>query len=129
MYIGNNTKWEKNVFQQTQRWQLMIRNWVINNNHHPVLIVKYEELKDSTLPEVKRMLDFLHIRYDDEILKEKLNDHSFNRFHRNHKNEKFVHYTSEQAEYVRAVVEDTIYLLKEHNLEQLIDMKSYCSME
>ena len=44
----------------------MLRNWVILGKDHPVLLVKYENLKNNTLGEVKRMLHFMKVEFSDK---------------------------------------------------------------
>ena len=61
----------------------MIRNWLVNSRNHPVLLVKYEELKQNTLQEVLRMLNFLMVPYSKDMVEQRLAA-GFNSFQRSH---------------------------------------------
>ena len=96
----------------------MIRNWLVNNRNHPVLVVKYEELKQNTLQEVLRMLNFLKVPYSKDMVVEKLTA-GFNSFQRSHHEDDFDHYIPEQRNFVRKVVISTNKLLEENHLSHL----------
>lgn len=51
-------------------WQQTAVNWILNNKHHPVLVVTYEQLKNHTSREFLRILNFLDVPYSSEKLAE-----------------------------------------------------------
>ena len=54
------------------RWRTLF-SWVINGtDHHPTLVVRYEDLKQNTMRQVKTMLDFLQFSYKEEVMKNNL---------------------------------------------------------
>ena len=92
----------------------MIDRWIVNNNNHTVLVVKYEKLKNEPIPEVKRMLDFVGIKYNSEELQRRV-DEGFSMFHRKHDNVKFEHFTSQQKSWVNSIIMNATALLNDHD--------------
>lgn len=107
-----------------KRWQNTIKHWLISSSYHPVLVVKYEDLKKNTLCEVQRMLDFLGIKYEEEVLAESLGT-GFDAFHRKHPQEEFDHFTAEQRLRVSQGVKVTEALLASSNKSHLLDVGQY----
>ena len=81
----------------------MVNHLLINSTagNHPVLLVKYEDLKRDAWGEVERMVDFL----GEEMLPgaEQMLRDGFQTFHRNH-NYTFDHYTQDQIKYINSVI-------------------------
>ena len=51
---GNNEEWNTFVTRRVMRWRTLF-SWVINStDHHPTLVVRYEDLKQNTIHQVKR---------------------------------------------------------------------------
>lgn len=48
----------------------MVVAWLVNNNHHPVLVVRHEDLKTQTKRELLRILKFLNVTYNATKLEE-----------------------------------------------------------
>ncbi len=62
----------------------MVRSWVVESSRrHPVLVVKYEDVRKNWFGEVKRMLDFLAFPYNDLELRQRMKS-DFTSFHRSH---------------------------------------------
>ena len=101
----------------------MVRNWLVNSRNHPVLVVKYEELKQNTLHEVLRMLDFLKVPYSEDVVEQRLIA-GFNSFQRRHHEDDFDHYVPEQQNFVRNAVISANKLLEENHLSHL-SLQSY----
>ncbi len=89
----------------------MIKNWIIQSAKHRVLVVKFENVKLDTASEVKRMLKFLHIPYNDSQLEQKLMQ-GYRVYHRSHHGEDFEHYTPELKKYVSKGISNIVDLLK-----------------
>ena len=84
------------------RWKTLF-SWVINStDDHPTMVVRYEDLKQNTIREVKRMLDFLQIPYKEKVVEERL-EKDFSRFRRRHR-QSFEHFTTKQREHVMKYV-------------------------
>ena len=104
-------------------WERTVLAWVSNNHNHPVLVVKYEDLKKDTLTEVKRMLDFLQVPYSESRLTEVV-FRGYSMYKRQHV-EKFDHYTTEQREVVRSAIERVSRTLHENSLLVKANVSSY----
>lgn len=122
-HVGLNNKWEAFVASQAKRWRDGITNWFVNNSHHhPILVVKYEALKNDTYTQVQRMLTFLSTEYNAERVKESVTNFS-NMFHRKHSTGKFQHFTDQQTLYVNNLVEDLNTELQDRI--HLLDVSQY----
>ena len=87
------------------KWKTLF-SWVINSTeHHPTLVVRYEDLKQNTIREVKRMLDFLQFPYKEEVMEERL-EKDFSQFRRKHRGS-FEHFTTQQREHVMKCVQSS----------------------
>ena len=61
--------------------------------------------------QVKRMLDFLRVPYNERSIKKRLAE-DYNTFHRNHTSS-FEHFTESQKELIRAGIKDVLFQLKQ----------------
>ena len=112
------------VQAQIKRWQVMLKTWVLSSsNSHPVLVVRYEDLKKDTVTQVKRMLEFLKIPYNEKELLQKLAN-GFGTFQRIH-HEEFEHYTPELRNLVKLAISNTIKLLQHSHLGGELQMNDY----
>ena len=100
---GDNPRWNAFVYDQSQRWFTMLENWISKNRKHPVLLVKYEDLKNDTAMEIQKILDFLDISYSTEDLQRQLSG-GFSAFRRSHTKENFDHFTPEQKLWINSAV-------------------------
>ena len=78
----------------------------------------------NTVHEVQRMLHFLGIECEEEMLAEILGT-GFNTFHRQHSQEVFDHFTAEQRLRVSEGVKVTKALLASSNKSHLLDVGQY----
>ena len=76
--------WIKFVHNRAPQWLAMMRNWIAGNKGHPVLVIRYEDIKLNPVREVKKMLRFLNIEYDEHEVEERLQK-DFSIYHREHK--------------------------------------------
>lgn len=121
-WFGSNQLWGDFVLRQARRWKTMIINWVVNRKQHPVLVVKYELLKNNSITELKRILDFIGLGYG-TLHAQKLNE-VLQTFHRKHINH-FDHYTPSQRNFIHSILTETVGLLQDHELREAIDIKDY----
>ena len=91
-------------------WPEYFTNWYLSG--HPVLVVRYEDLKLDILRQVKRILNFLEFPYMEKELKQRMAE-DFGKFHRP-PHPDFEHFTPWQKVFVRGTVKQTIKLLKEN---------------
>ena len=108
-----------------ERWKKTIVEWFIKsvNFSHPIMVVRYEDIKEDRIGQVERMLKFLEYPFDKTELEVKLH-REFEAFKRPHK-EEFEHYTPEQKKYVNTILLDTIKILTQHNMEQFFKLEDY----
>ena len=97
--------------------------WVLNNHRHPVLVVKYEDVKNDTETEIAKMLNFLQVPYSRSRLREVV-ARGYSAYKRPH-GEEFEHYTREQRASVRAAIVRVKQSLDGHNLLDKANVSLY----
>ncbi len=102
--IALDTQWSDFVLEQIKRWQQIFQSWIIDDLNHPVLAVKYEDLRLNTVNELKRVLDFLRTPYNPFIVEEL----ALNKFQ---ENKPPVMYTTDQTNYINSIIKSTIETL------------------
>ena len=123
LFPGANPEWNEMVLKQTGKWKLMMKNYLINHGDHPVLVVRFEDLKRDAFTEIKRVLDFIQFPYSDHTLEQRIQD-GYTHFHRNH-TDLFEHYTVEQREHLNSVIRDIIRLLHLNGKADIIGLQQY----
>ena len=120
--------WNEFLHTYMTQWTSRITKWVLANDPtHPVLVVRYEDLKQDTVREIERMLDFLHIPYNKGDLPLILAA-DFNTFKRPHnRNNDFEHYTSAQKVHMKSTLMNVINLTQEKNMTHLLRLTDYLS--
>ena len=113
-FTGTNTTWNNFVHEQAVIWEQTVLAWIINNHNHPVLIVKYEDVKKNTQTELRRMLNFLQVPYSSSRLKEVV-ARGYRMYRREH-SQSFDHYTPDQRDTVRSTIERVSKYLKANGL-------------
>ena len=98
----------------SKKWKKKVTFW-LNVKEYPVLFVGYENLKNNTYTELKRMLDFIgHPYSDDDILCAV--KRAGEGFHRNHTNEHFNPYSPELQDFVLNEIKELDASLQKHNI-------------
>lgn len=115
--IGKNPVWNKILRSQAVKWKLMVNSHLLRQRPHPVLTVRYEDLKTDTVAEVVRMLDFLRFPYSREEVEHRLQE-GFTQFYRNH-TDSFDHFTSEQKLFVNGVIVDIVQKVRNSKHSEL----------
>ena len=82
VFVVNNPAWDREVKQKFQGWKTHITQW-LKVTAIPVLVVGFENLKNDTYTELKRMLDFLGHPYSEDSVVCAIKSPSES-FHRNH---------------------------------------------
>ena len=126
-YVGENPDWETIIHKQAQKWKNMIYNHIIKRRPtHPLLVVRYEDLKRDLVGEVQRMLDFLDITIERDELVQRLQQNSFSKYHRNHtRSSQFNPYTPSQIKYWNSVIADMENSLQSNGITYFIPLRSY----
>ena len=124
---GKNTEWESLIHKQAKRWKSMINNLVISRPRtHPLLVVKYEDLKEDAVKQIERILDFLDMHISKSELLQRLQQKSFREYLRNHSAiAHFEPYTPSQVEYWNSVIIETENSLNFHGITDFIPLKKY----
>ena len=123
LYVGTNSDWNDFVYEQATVWKRTIFAWVAENHNHPLLVVKYEDLKKNTMAELKKMLDFLQVPYSNSRLNEVM-ARGYSMYKREH-GEVFDHYTEDQRDAVRSAIEHVSKSLEENGLLGVANVSSY----
>ena len=98
----------------SKKWKKKVTFW-LNVKEYPVLFVGYENLKNNTYTELKRMLDFIgHPYSDDDILCAV--KRAGEGFHRNHTNEHFNPYSPKLQDFVLNEIKELDASLQKHNI-------------
>ena len=123
LLTGTNTSWNSFVHEQAMIWEQTVLVWITNNHDHPVLIVKYEDIKNNTESELRRMLDFLQVPYSSSRLKEVV-ARGYHMYRRKH-SESFDHYTPGQRDTVTSAIERVSKRLKDNGLLEQVNVLLY----
>lgn len=115
------------IHTQAKKWKTIINNYVINRpKTHPLLVVRYEDLKQDAVKEVQRMLDFLNVPLQEDELVAKLHSTQFDQFHRNHSaSATFDPYTKQQVNYLNSVIIETENTLLSKGITDFIPLRTY----
>lgn len=81
-------------------------------------------MRDDSLSQVARMLDFLNQDYNRTDLAAKLKD-GYTEFQRNHSKNNYDRYSSDQKKEINAIIMATIDILRAHHLDHLFQIKDY----
>ena len=116
-YTGENRAWNVFVKTKIKKWQYYFMGWLIGGKGHPVLVVRYEDLKTDSFSQVKRMLEFLKVPYSEEELEKRMMQ-DVKIFHRKHQ-DTFQHFTPGQRAIVLSSIEMIIQLLKSKRMDTM----------
>ena len=116
VFVVNNSAWNRLVKQKFQGWKAHVTQWVMVTKT-PVLIVGFENLKNDTYTELKRMLDFLGYPYSEDSILCAFKSSSEN-FHRKHAKDSHTFSPELQQSMINDMQEINANLLK-HNISLL----------
>ena len=134
---GNFTKWEEFVRDGIYHWKTMLRNWVVLPHmgntvaKHPLLIIKYEDLKREPEVGLKRMLDFLKADYSVGNLSHAVSSQALRLFQRapERKSNSLSHFTATQHELVEKSLRDISRLLSNRGLQSVLSVDDYLEVQ
>lgn len=116
--------WDKFIQSYMSVWKKRIEKWVLRKHvDHPVLVVRYEDLKTDTVKEVERMLVFLKQSFDPLELPNRLAE-DYTTFKRAH-DVQFERYTGEQKLYIESVLLETLTLTQDSNMTHMLRLDDY----
>lgn len=120
---GSNKVWTKFVRSMAPQWLAMIKNWVAGNRGHPVLVIRYEDIKLNPVREVKKMLRFLNVEYDDYKVEERMQK-DFSIYHRQWKKIGDV-YSKKLREFVNTILSEAETFINDNGLEHVVQISDY----
>lgn len=118
--------WDEFLHTYMNAWLTRLRNWVLNQTpEHPVVVVKYEDLKKDTMTEVEKILTFLGFSFDENYVSQRLAE-DFTMFKRPHSKEsEFERYTGDQLQHMKSVVLQAIKLVEEKLMTHVVKLDDY----
>ena len=63
---GSNSSWNEYVFRRAKVWKEFFSGWVLNTAGQRLLVVRYEDLLEDTITELRRILHFLKVPFSKE---------------------------------------------------------------
>ncbi|XP_011405846.2 PREDICTED: WSCD family member CG9164-like [Amphimedon queenslandica] len=112
--FGENKEWDRFVNIKINWWSKLIQYWVVNSSV-PVLVVKFEDLKQDPVQEVKRILDFINYhQLTVEELSLKMKD-GFNKYRRPKQKKRIKHFTKKQIETINHHIQLVVSQLRIKN--------------
>jgi hypothetical protein len=70
-HFGSNVQWVEFVNSKIKQWKAMINYWLVEWTK-PVLVVTYEQMKNNTFNQIKRILHFLEYQVNENGLEVKI---------------------------------------------------------
>ena len=105
-------------------WKTRLRLWVIEQDQYPVHILRYEDLKNNTLHEIEKTLDFLGVFYDHETVADRIKK-DYSEFQRPHKTDNFEHYSPQQKLLLSRTLLDTMAAAERAGKSSLLRLNEY----
>jgi hypothetical protein len=120
----DENKWDMFLRGYMRHWSSRLLQWIIYQDKHPIHILRYEDLKQDTVGEIEKTLDFLDVSYDPETVRKKLNL-DYADFKRPHDRNDYEHYSVEQKEFVKSVLLDVNIAAKTAKKAHLLRLDEY----
>ena len=124
MFPVDEEKWDMFLRQYMRHWSSRLLQWIIYQDKHPIHILRYEDLKQDTVGEIEKTLDFLDVSYDPETVRKKLNL-DYADFKRPHDRNDYEHYSVEQKEFVKSVLLDVNVAARRAKKAHLLRLDEY----
>ena len=124
MFPVDEEKWDMFLRGYMRHWSSRLLQWIIYQDKHPIHILRYEDLKQDTVGEIEKTLDFLDVSYDPETVRKKLNL-DYTDFKRPHDRNEYEHYSVEQKEFVKSVLLDVNVAARRAKKARLLRLDDY----
>lgn len=123
--IGSNRDWNRFLLLMCNRWYNLYTRWFASavENNVPILVVRYEDIKQNKVLEIEKMLKFLRFEVSHYVVMDKLHD-DFEVFHRSH-SDMFEHYTEVQQKKVNNIILKADRFLKSYDRKNLFLLREY----
>ncbi len=106
-----------------KKWQGYFYNWLLENGGHPVLPVRFEDLKINVTKEVIKMLEFLKMPYSEEEVNKRM-ARDVGTFRRK-RHDTFQHFTAEQRSIVLSAIQQVVEVLTQWNGGNTLQIEEY----
>ena len=118
--------WDDFLQTYMTHWVERIQHWVLEQtSDHPVMVVRYEDLKRSTGREVRRVFSFLQLPFSIKDLTQRLKE-DFTTFKRPHcETCDFERYTASQTLHMKSSLEHAIHLAEQSNMSHILKLDEY----
>ena len=122
----DSKKWNYFLHKYFDLWMKRIENWVLKvSSDHPVLVVRYEDLKEKPVQEIIRMLSFLKVPFTEGDLLVRMRD-DYVTFKRKHdERDSFEHYTSDQKTHIKSIILEAIKLAEKNSMQHVLNLSEY----
>ena len=97
---------------------------MIDQDQYPVHVLRYEDLKNNTLQELLKTLDFLRVSYDPETVASRLKE-DYSEFYRHHGEDDFKHYSDEQKLLLESTLQDMMEAAERTGKSSLLRLNEY----
>ena len=122
-FIGS-PEWDEFLWSYMGRWKARLKNWVLDSHKQAVHVVRYEDLQRDVPGEIAKILNFLKIPFNKDELPKRL-DGDFTKFKRKHTNDNFEHFSSNQTEFIRRELVDTIKMVQLASKSHIVQVEDY----
>ena len=116
VFVVNNSAWYREVRRRSLEWKAHVTQW-LKVTKVPILVVGFENLKNDTYTELKRMLDFLGYPYSEDNVLCAIKSHSES-FHRKHTKDLDV-FSPELQKIIVSNIKQINANLRKHNISLL----------
>ena len=125
--LTEGKSWDEFLHMYMKEWRTRLQQWVIDQNTHPVHVMRYEDLKQDTVIEIEKTLTFLNMSYDSNTLKKQLSE-GYSEFWRPHSSDTFEHFSDDQKKFMMSVLLDLNEAAEKTNKSHLLRLSEYlCS--
>jgi hypothetical protein len=121
----DNPQWQKYFTSYIKYWRSVVVNVVLRDRcDRPVLVVRYEDVKNNRTAEVLRMLEFLKVTRSPVDVAQRLEEDA-TLFQRNHSSKVFEPYTKKKRDVVQRNLKDLIAQLRRENNGNTLGIEEY----
>lgn len=121
--IVNQSHWNEFLHHYAFKWKYKVTAWASAWSTHPVLVVRFEDVREDMAREVRRMLAFLGVPFGEEDLRRRLAE-DFTQFRRV-RSERFDPYTADQKQYVLRMIAQVVKEVGEANNGSSLGLERY----
>lgn len=108
------------------RWLKVYTRWFTSaiTNKIPLLVVRYEDIKQDKVGQVEKMLEFLNFEYAHNDISDKIQE-DFTLFRRGHYQDQFEHYTDKQKRLINYNILKAVKELNGYDVNNSFRLEEY----